>query len=146
MKAMKIWKTIIALAAFAFAGTQAKAETLKIQYTKEDRSSHTLLVEENVEFLDFESSSLTSLTLPAGLSNLKELNLIGNRLTGLVLPEGLSSLKTLDLTYNFHLASLTLQKSLPSLETFKLRGNRLTNLVLPAGLLSLKSLDLYDNI
>lgn len=145
MKAMKFWKTIIALAAFAFAGTQAKAETLKIQYTEEDGSFHTLLVEEDVEFLDFESSSLTNLTLPAGLSNLKELNLIGNRLTGLILPEGLSSLKILDLSFNFHLASLILPKSLPSLETFKLRGNRLTNLVLPAGLLSLKSLDLYDN-
>lgn len=95
MKAMKFWKMIIALAAFAFAGTQAKGETLKIQYTKEDRSSHTLLVEENVEFLDFESSSLTSLTLPAGLTSLETLNLIGNRLTNLVLPEGLSSLKRL---------------------------------------------------
>lgn len=67
---MKFWKMIIAL---AVAGTQAKAETLKIQYTKEDRSSHTLLAEENVEFLDFESSSLTSLTLPEGLSSLKRL-------------------------------------------------------------------------
>lgn len=115
-------------------------ETLTVQYTKEDGSFHTLLVEEDVEFLDFEGSGLTSLTLPAGLSSLKELNLIGNRLTRLALPEGLSGLKTLDLSYNFYLASLTLPESLPSLETFKLSGNRLTSLVLPAGLSSLKRL------
>ena len=95
MKVMKFWKTIIALAAFAFAGTQAKAETLTVQYTEEDRSSHTRLVEEDVEFLDFEGSSLTSLTLPEGLTSLETLKLSGNQLTRLVLPEGLSRLKRL---------------------------------------------------
>ena len=136
MKAMKFGKTIIAL---AVAGLQAQAETLKVQYAKEDRSFHTLLVEENVEFLDFEGSGLTSLTLPAGLSNLKELNLIGNRLTGLVLPEGLSSLKTLDLSFN-PLTNLTLPAGLSNLKELNLIGNRLTGLVLPEGLSSLKKL------
>ena len=92
MKAMKFWKMVIAL---AVAGLQAQAETLKVQYTKEDRSSHILLVEEDVEFLDFEVSSLTRLTLPEGLTSLETLKLSGNRLTRLVLPEGLSSLKRL---------------------------------------------------
>lgn len=144
---MKFWKTIIALVAACFCDGEMETmgqETLTVQYTEEDGSFHTLLVEEDVEFLDFEGSSLTNLTLPAGLSNLKELNLIGNRLTGLILPEGLSSLKTLDLTHNFYLASLTLLESLPSLETLKLRGNRLTNLVLPAGLRSLELLGIRD--
>ena len=139
MKAMKFWKTIIALASFAFAGTQAKAETLKIQYTKEDRSSHILLVEEDVEFLDFEGSGLTSLTLPDGLASLEALKLSGNRLTRLVLPEGLSSLKTLDLSFN-PLTNLTLPAGLSSLKELNLIGNRLTNLVLPEGLSSLERL------
>ena len=92
---MKFGKTIIALAAFAFADLQAQAATLKVQYTKEDGSSHTLLVEEDAEFLDFESSGLTRLTLPAGLSSLETFKIRGNRLTNLVLPEGLVSLKRL---------------------------------------------------
>lgn len=133
---MKFWKTIITL---AVAGIQAQAETLTVQYTKEDRSFHTLLVEEDVEFLDFEGSSLTSLTLPAGLSSLETLKLSRNRLTGLILPEGLESLKTLDLSFN-PLASLTLPESLPSLKELNLIGNQLTNLVLPEGLSSLKRL------
>ena len=136
MKAMKFWKTIIAL---AFASVQAQAETLKVQYTKEDGSSHTLLVEEDVEFLDFESSTLISLTLPEGLTSLETLKISGNRLTRLALPEGLSSLKRLDLSFN-PLTSLTLPESLPSLKELNLIGNRLTRLVLPEGLSSLKRL------
>ncbi len=95
---MKFGKIVIALASACFCGEEMETsgqETLTVQYTEEDGSFHTLLVEEDVEFLDFEGSSLTNLTLPAGLSNLKELNLIGNRLTGLILPEGLLSLKRL---------------------------------------------------
>ena len=139
---MKFGKIVIALSSACFCSGEMETsgqETLTVQYTEEDGSFHTLLVEEDVEFLDFEGSSLTNLTLPAGLSNLKELNLIGNRLTGLILPEGLSSLKTLDLSFN-PLTNLTLPAGLSSLESLNLIGNRLTRLVLPEGLSRLKRL------
>lgn len=86
-----IWKTVIALViAVASVTLSTQAETLTIQYTKEDGSSHTLLIEEDVEVLRFDGA--TSLTLPDGLVNLRELSLClpyDHSLRSLKLPEDL---------------------------------------------------------
>ena len=59
---MKSWNTIIAVAA-AVAAIQAQAETLEVQYTKQNGTSHTLLVEGDIEYLDFGNNQLTSFYL-----------------------------------------------------------------------------------
>ena len=101
---MKIWKPIIAMAAACFAGgfweTTAQ-ETLTIEYTLEgvEGIRHELQVDADEEVLEFENIPLTSLTLPEGLTKLRELKvngwLIDERrpitLKNLTLPEGLRS-------------------------------------------------------
>lgn len=71
---MKNWKTIIALAAACFAGgfweTTAQ-ETLEVQYTDINGTSHIMRVAKDVEVLRFEN--LTNLTLPEGLTKLHTL-------------------------------------------------------------------------
>ena len=105
--------------------------------------------------LDFSNFGLTSLTLPAGLTNLETLNLggerrfisdehISNYLTTFSLPAGLTNLKTLDISGN-DLLSLTLPEDLTNLETLNLYGNNLQFLTLPEGLASLKTLNLEGN-
>ena len=105
---MKIWKPIIALAAACFAGgfweTTAQ-ERLTIEYTLEgvEDVRHELQVEKDVEVLKFEDPPLASLTLPEGLTKLRELEvdfpysppLYGP--TSLTLPEELISLEELTL-------------------------------------------------
>ena len=91
---MKIWKTIIAMAAACFAGgfgeTTAQ-ETLDVHYTDSSGTTYTLQVEKNVEVLEF--VDLTSLTLPKGLTKLHTLEIdsqpdgIVFQLTSLNLPK-----------------------------------------------------------
>ena len=141
---MKGWNTIIAVAA-AVATIQAQAETLEVQYTKQNGTSHTLLVEGDIEYLDFGNNQLTSFTLPEGLSNLKRLNLDNNKLTNLTLPDGLLNLRELALDNN-RLTNLTLPDGLLNLKSLRLGHNEpLTHLALPEGLRSLDFIDLVGN-
>ena len=101
-------------------------------------------VDRDIRQLNLIESGLTSITLPEGLTSLKDLNLSGNQLTNLTLPDGLMSLKTLDLRRNL-LTSLTLPEGLTNLETLGLSENRLTSLTLPDGLPNLEDLLLHSN-
>ena len=146
-------------------------ETVEIQYTK-DGVSHTVEVNRNIrqlllshythpdnngissitlpagltnlEWLDLSFNQLTSLTLPNGLTNLREIHLEANQLTNLVLPEGLTNLQRLYLYHN-QLTNLTLPEGLTNLRWLHLAGNLLTNLALPRGLTNLEVLVLRFN-
>ena len=105
---MKSRKPIIAMAAACFAGVSwqiTAQETLTIEYTLEgvEGVRHELQVDADEEILKFEDIPLTSLTLPKGLTRLRELTVgtIGKRtsLTNLTLPEGLTKLKRLHVFY-----------------------------------------------
>ena len=137
---MKI-RTIIAVAA-AFACLQAQAELLTIQYTKEDGSSHTLLVEDDIEVMIFKG--LKSITLPEGLTNLRNLEAHNGSLTNISLPEGLTNLTSLVLSHN-QLTRFTLPEGLSNLELLSIRNNQLTNLSLPEDLANLAVLNLSGN-
>ena len=142
---MKIWKTIIALASACFAGgfweTTAQ-ETLTIEYTLEgvEGVRHELQVDADEEILEFENIPLTSLTLPEGLTRLRELkvNFFGfspwGSMTNLTLPEGLKSLEKLEL-WNCGLTNLTLPKGLVRMRYLVITEARdippLTSLKLP---------------
>ena len=117
---MKIWKPIIAMAAACFAGglwqTMAQG-TLTIEYTLEgvEGVRHELRVDADERVLKFENIPLTSLTLPKGLTRLRELEVDfgfrGGNMTNLTLPEGLRSLGILGL-WRCGLTNLTLPKGL----------------------------------
>ena len=135
------------LAAACFAGglqeTTAQ-ETLTIEYTLEgiEGIRHELQVDADEEVLKFENIPLTSLTLPEGLTRLRELKvngwLIDERrgiaLKKLTLPEGLSRLEKLDLLYCEELTNLTLPKGLVRVNWLDTRSQNpipLTSLKLP---------------
>ena len=145
MKTMKIGKTIIALAAACFAGGFLETrgqETLTVQYTKEDGSSHTRLVENDIEVMFF--TGLKSITLPEGFTNLRVLNANNGSLTNISLPESLTNLTSLSI-WNNDLTSFTLPEELSNLETLGIRNNQLTNLSLPEDLSNLALLNLSGN-
>jgi hypothetical protein len=75
-------------------------------------------------------NQLTSLTLPAGLTNLTTLSLFYNQLTNFSFLSGMTSLTFLDLGGN-QLTSLTLPAGLTNLTTLSLYGNPLNTFVLP---------------
>ena len=93
-------------------------ETLTVEYTLEgvEGIRHELQVDADEEVLKFKDIPLTSLTLPEGLTRLRELEVdfgwpsLGS-MTNLTLPEGLRSLETLKL-WNCGLTNLTLPKGL----------------------------------
>ena len=87
---------------------------------------------------------LTTLSLPAGLTNLQSCDLAGNQLTTLSFPSDLTTLRNLDLDWNplIDVSSLSGQTSLRGLS---LRNTGLTNLILLSGLRNLKYLDLNGN-
>ena len=125
-------------------------ETLEIRYALASNPGnyYTIPVDADVEVLSFRDGiSITSLTLPAGLSRLRTLHLRRNLgLRSLTLPKGIASLETLDLSDNGYLTSLTFPEDLSSLETLDLSGNRLdSRLTLPKGLVNLAILDLSSN-
>lgn len=141
---MKIWKPIIAIAAACFADgfweTTAQ-ETLTIEYTLEgvEGIRHELQVDADEEILEFENIPLTSLTLPEGLTRLRELKVEFDfspwgSMTDLTLPEGLSSLEKLEL-WNCGLTNLTLPKGLVRMRYLVITEARdippLTSLKLP---------------
>ena len=160
-------KAILAgLALFASAIPTSSQERLEIQVTETNGVSRTIEVDRNILELDLSVSELTSITLPAGLMNLRALSLHNNWLTSLDLPEGLTNLERLSLGYNqltnlilpegltnlrelyLHqnqLTNFTLSEGLPSLGDLSLNGNQLTNLVLPEGLVNLEHLWLHSN-
>lgn len=124
---MKIGKTIIALATACLAGGFWKTtaqETLTVQYTKEDGSSHTRLIADDIEVMFFKG--LESITLPEGLKNLRCLEVPNGSLTNISLPEGLTNLTSLVLSHN-QLTSFTLPEGLSNLELLSIRNNQLTN-------------------
>ena len=82
-------------------------------------------------FLD--DNQLTSLILPAGLTNLTSLYLYNNQLSDFSFPNGLTRLATLNL-YNNQLRSLTLPPELLSLNTLVLDANPLQSVILPKAL------------
>ena len=139
---------MIALSAACFAGglwqTTAQ-ETLTVEYTLEgvEGVRHELQVDADEEILEFKDIPLTSLTLPEGLTRLRELEvngwLIDERrpitLKNLTLPEGLRRLERLVLL-NCKLTNLTLPKGLVSLYSLQITtdGNPLTSLKLPEDL------------
>lgn len=142
---MKIGKTIIALAVACFCGGEMETtgqETLTVQYTKEDGSSHTRLVADDIEVMFFKG--LKSITLPAGLKNLRCLEVPNGSLTNISLPEGLTNLTSLVLSHN-QLTSFTLPEGLSNLELLSIRNNQLTNLSLPEDLANLALLNLSGN-
>ncbi len=144
---MKIWKTIIALAAAFFAGglwqTTAQ-ETLTVEYTLEgvEGVRHELQVDADEEVLEFEGIPLTSLTLPEVLTRLRKLRvgILGHHdcnLKNLTLPEGLRSLEYLEL-WECGLTNLTLPKGLVRMRYLNVAETRdvlppLTSLKLPEG-------------
>ena len=138
-------KTIIALAAACLAGgfwqTTAQ-EMLTIQYTKENGSSHTRLVADDIEVMFFKG--LKSITLPEGFTNLRSLSVLDGSLTNISLPESLTNLTSLSL-WNNDLTSFTLSEELSNLETLGIRNNQLTNLSLPEDLANLALLNLSGN-
>ena len=141
---MKIWKTIIALAAACFAGELWQAiaqETLTVEYTLEgvEGVRHELQVDADEEVLEFEGIPLTSLTLPEGLTRLRKLRvgILGHHdcnLKNLTLPEGLRSLEDLEL-WECGLTNLTLPKGLVRMRYLVITEARdippLTSLKLP---------------
>ena len=145
---MKIWKTVIAMAAACFAGGlwQATAqETLTIEYTLEGVGGvrHELQVDADEKVLKFENIPLTSLTLPEGLTNLRVLEFKNTSLTSLILPRGLMGLSVLKVDFGFrggNMTNLTLPEGLRSLEILGLWRCGLTNLTLPKGLVQMRDL------
>ena len=123
--------------------------TVEIQYTK-DGVSHTVEVNRNIRQLVFSrenfqnTTGMSSITLPNGLTNLRRLNLHNNQLTSFTLPEGLANLESLILGNN-QLTSFTLPEGLMNLRWLSLFNNQLTNFTLPNGLTSLEGLYLFDN-
>ena len=148
---MKSWKTmkrhktfrLLLAAAACFAGefwqTTAQ-ETLTVEYTLEgvEGVRHELQVDADEEVLKFENIPLTSLTLPEGLTRLRELEVImgwpGGTMPNLILPEGLRSLERLHL-WNCGLTNLTLPKGLVMLDWLVIHNHSdipsLTSLKLP---------------
>jgi len=85
-----------------------------------------------------------SLTLPAGMTNLKQIYLRSNQLTNLTLPADLNSLATIDVLGN-RLASLDLPSGLTNLTELAVSGNLLTTLTLPPDMSQLTWLVLNGN-
>ena len=115
-------------------------ETLTIEYTLEgvEGVRHELQVDADEDVLEFENIPLTSLTLPEGLTRLRELKVFmgwpGGTLPNLILPEGLRSLEQLRL-WNCGLTNLTLPKGLVMLDWLVIHNHSLipplTSLKLP---------------
>ena len=145
---MKIWKTIIAMAAACFAVGLWKAtaqETLTIEYTLEgvEGVRHELQVDADERVLKFENIPLTSLTLPGGLTKLGVLEFKNTSLTSLILPGGLTRLSVLKVDFGLrggNMTNLTLPEGLRSLEILGLWRCGLTNLTLPKGLVQMRDL------
>ena len=142
------WKTIIpklALVTFALSAPAAlsQEEILIITGKRADKTVF-YQISPNARELDFSDNRLTSLTLPAGLTSLKDLYLDNNQLTSFTLPEGLTSLEHLYLDNN-QLTSLTLPEDLAGLKDLTLATNQLTSLNLPENLSVWRWLDLSDN-
>lgn len=119
------WKTIIAL---AVAGLQAKAETLTVEYTLEgiEGVRHELQAEKDVQVLEFSGAPFTSISVPEGLTKLRELKIRGgNLLTNLSLSGGLTRLESLELM-NCGLTDLSLPKGLVRLDFLFVYRNPLT--------------------
>lgn len=131
---------LLAAACFAGGFWQATAqETLTVEYTLEgiEGVRHELQVDADEEVLKFENIPLTSLTLPEGLTELRELTVgkgsfIGKRmsLANLTLPEGLTKLEKLHVNY-CELTNLTLPKGLVRLNWLALYGTPIASLKLP---------------
>jgi hypothetical protein len=79
-------------------------------------------------FLQLANNNLTSLTLPAGMTNLGAIFLQSNQLTNLTLSPGLTNLVQLDLRDN-NLTKLILPPDLTRLSLLLLDGNPLDTLV-----------------
>ena len=110
---VKFWKLSLALAAACFAGefwqTTAQ-ETLTVEYTLEG-VRHELQVDADEEVLEFENIPLTSLTLPEGLTRLRELTVNSGSLTNLSLPNEVVDLRNLAISDN-RLTALKLPEDL----------------------------------
>ena len=98
----------------------------------------------NLVFLNLNGNALTSLTLPAGLANLKTLYLIQNSLQEITLPTDLTNLERLYLTYN-NFSELSLPKGMTNLKMLSIKDNRLRKLTLPEGMIHLRRLYLNGN-
>lgn len=94
--------------------------------------------------LNLNGHGLTSLTLPAGLVNLKTLYLRRNSLQEITLPTDLANLETLYLTYN-NFSELSLPKGMTNLKTLSIRDNCLRKLILLEGMIHLWRLYLNGN-
>ena len=142
---MKIWKTIIALAFACFCSGEMETkgqELLEVQYTKEDGSSHTRLIVDDIEVMFF--TGLKGITLPEGFTNLRVLSVYNGSLTNISLPEGLTNLTSLVLSHN-QLTSFALPEWSSNLGYLNIRNNQLTNLSLPEDLSNLALLNLSGN-
>ena len=95
-------------------------------------------------WLNLNGNGLTSLTLPAGLANLKTLYLTQNSLQEITFPTDLANLETLHLTYN-NFSELSLPEGMTNLKTLSIRDNRLRKLTLPEGMIHLRRLYLNGN-
>jgi formylglycine-generating enzyme required for sulfatase activity len=83
-----------------------------------------------LNFLRVPGNQLTSLVLPAGMTNLTSIFLQGNQINELVLPSGLTNLQQLDLRTNV-LTSLTIPPDMTNLTSLLLDGNPIASVVLP---------------
>ena len=98
----------------------------------------------NLVSLNLLRNQLTSVIVPASMTNLNSLFIQKNILTNLVLSPALFHLAQLDVSEN-GLTSFSLPAGLTNLSGLFLRGNQLTNVTLPADLIHLESLDLGGN-
>jgi hypothetical protein len=87
---------------------------------------------------------LTNITLSADMTNLTFLDLEGNQLRNFTLPAGMTRLSSLRLGGN-QLTSFILPAGMTNLHDFAIAVNQLTNLVLPSDLFNVVSLDLGEN-
>ncbi len=73
-------------AALSLPACRDQSQTFTITGTKINGRASSQEATANTESLNLSRKALASLTLPAGLTNLIELQLFGNRLTKLILP------------------------------------------------------------
>jgi len=98
-----------------------------------------------LRYLDLADNQLASVHLPMGLGQLTNLRISGNtNLTTLTLPAGMTNLAGIFFRYN-GLTNLTLPADLMQLNSLDILGNKLITLNLPAGLTNLAGLFLAGN-
>jgi Leucine-rich repeat (LRR) protein len=104
----------------------------------------TINVAARITGLYLNDNQLTSINIPAELTNLKELRLYNNQLTSINIPAELINLKELHLNDN-QLTSINIPAELTKLTRLHLGNNQLTSINIPVQLVNLRELWLGCN-